>query len=99
MAMLQIPTVSTNHFSFKNGQFSAFASDLNGLGKPSRVYDDACDVGFWLQSAVTGKKILMVEAGAEYDAEGDLECVLYSAYCLRENPKHTLNLKMKIWND
>jgi len=58
MARLRIGCLSTDQFSFKDRIFSAFYSDL-GLDIFDRVWDDSCDEGFNLQSAKTGKIVLV----------------------------------------
>lgn len=54
--MLMMPCKTDSKlFSFKDNTFSAFASDLPKNWNPGQVYDDACDVGFTIISARTGK--------------------------------------------
>lgn len=59
--------------------FVAEASDLDHAG-PSRVYDDACDEGFFMVSEVTGNKVLMILSEVEKDREGDIMGWRFQAY-------------------
>jgi hypothetical protein len=62
--------VSTRQFTYDapTKNFAAELSDMNGLG---RVYDDACDVGFTMVSARTGRQVVFVLAEEKRDGEGD----------------------------
>ena len=63
-----IPVYDAKLFSWDHASRTASieASDLRGLGIStlaqffSRVYDDACDVGFGLRSGVTGKTVYFI---------------------------------------
>ena len=39
----------------------------------SRVYNDACDEGFWVTSSRTGRKVLFVLDNIAHDREGDVQ--------------------------
>jgi hypothetical protein len=40
----------------------------------ARVYNDACDQGFYVRSHRTGRRVLLVLEREVRDAEGDLRC-------------------------
>lgn len=65
-------TVSTDLFTFKNKTFLSELSTLKGFHLDSRIYDDACDVGFYMKSSRTGKLALFTMSDVKRDAEGDL---------------------------
>ena len=94
-----IPELSTNKFTYnpKTKTFVCEASDLRGF-EPRRIYDDACDIGFYLVSEKTGQKVLFVENELAYDNDGDLISFNFSSYCY-ENPSHTMHLNVVIFND
>lgn len=57
--MILHPTpVSTDRFTFAEGVLAAEASDLPD---PSRVYDDACDVGYTVISHRTGREVVYAQ--------------------------------------
>ncbi len=65
---------STDSFSYKNRKFSTFASDFDGFTFSqmfTQVFDDACDQGFELMSARTGKKV-KVTLSKTHKREGDI---------------------------
>lgn len=64
--------ISTDRFTYHPADraFTAEASELGGL-RLGRVYPDACDVGFTLVSARTGRAVRVILAHTERDREGD----------------------------
>ena len=73
MATLKPTRVSTERFNYNaaSNTFSAEMSDLTGLHM-TRVYDDACDVGYTLVSVKTGREIVFAVEHEERDGEGEL---------------------------
>ena len=53
------PTFRSKHFSWSDNKGISFITDIPG-NPLSRVYDDACDVGFFVQSGITGNKRLFL---------------------------------------
>jgi len=94
-----IPELSTKQFTYNPATktFVCEASDLRGF-EPRRIYDDACDIGFYLVSEKTGKKILFCEVGPTRDEDDDLVSFNFSAHCY-ENPEHCMDLKLIVFND
>lgn len=45
--------LNSNQFTYTDQTFVAFASDLGDF-RPERIYPDACDVGFKMESERTG---------------------------------------------
>lgn len=66
--------VSTKRFTYNavTNTFTAEASDLGSNFRLGRVYDDACDMGFTLMSARTGKEVVFYLSHTERDREGEL---------------------------
>lgn len=95
-----IPVIDSDNFTYDETDraFVTFASDVSRF-HPVRIYDDACDVGFFLRSVKSGAKILFVEREVEYDTDGDIVCWIFSAYCLHENPEHLRDLIVRLYND
>lgn len=85
--------ISSTRFNFKGHTFIAEASELRNfcLGQ---VYDDACDLGFTIISAKTGKGAVFVENDPEKDAEGDV--LAWNFKCITSGLTH---LKAVIYND
>jgi hypothetical protein len=72
--------------------FSVEDSDL--AWRPTRVYDDACDVGYTLMSHATGKHVVVAEHVPVRDADGDL---LYTDYKpVRPNDPKVI---LRVYND
>jgi hypothetical protein len=77
--MLDIPVHSSKffHFNGKNKTFVTEASDMGyGAGQflgyiCDRVWNDACDVGFWLESSITGVKKLFTFEGEDRSPDGE----------------------------
>lgn len=63
--------IPTDLFSYRGKVFCSFASDLMQFNFLSQLYDDACDEGFVLVSAKTGKGIEVYLSDIERDADGD----------------------------
>jgi hypothetical protein len=76
--------VSSSRFSWnsEHGEFVAEASDLyrasGGITGHTnlfeRVYDDACDVGLTIVSAVTGREVVFAVYREVRDPEGEIVC-------------------------
>lgn len=99
--MKNIPEVSTNNFTYTKElrSFTMFCDEASSVLRTSRIYDDACDEGFYLVSEKTGQKILFVGGYPCRNSENEITHWEYTSYCLRENPKDLLDLTVKIWND
>jgi hypothetical protein len=74
---LPLSTVSTKHFHFDKAAnvFSAEASELPKINLLSPIYDDACDEGFALISAVTGTLATFYLSHTESSPDG--ECLAW----------------------
>lgn len=77
--MLDIPCHSSKFFHF-NGEDKTFVTEASDMGMGAgqfigyicdRVWNDACDVGFWLESSVTGVKKLFTFDGEDKYPDGD----------------------------
>jgi hypothetical protein len=64
--------VDSSCFSFKDGKFVAEASDIKGFTIDQQIYDDACDVGFGIRSAKTGKVVVYYLYNHDEDRDGDV---------------------------
>jgi len=94
-----IPELNTKQFTYNPATktFVCEASDLCGF-EPRRIYDDACDIGFYLVSEKTGTKVLFCENELTYDNDGDLISFNFSSHCY-ENPSYAMHLNVVIFND
>ena len=96
--MLLTPTpVSSKMFNY-NAAAQVFTADASDLGRGfnlGQVYDDACDVGFTIISAKTGKPAVFVETETHYDANDD-DVAVWEFNCVTPGLK---NLKAMIYND
>lgn len=92
--LLNPSPVCSSLFSFKDNVFVTDASDLGDFDL-GRVYDDACDEGFTIISAKTGKAAVFVEIESDYCAE-DVDVVAFNFKCVTPGLTH---LKAVIFND
>ena len=103
-----IPVYDAKLFSWYHASRTACieASDLRGLGIStlaqffSRVYDDACDVGFGLRSGTTGKTVYFILD--EIKAESDREIACWEFRVAQESANRHPSLKdwtVVIFND
>jgi hypothetical protein len=89
---LLTPTrISSDRFTYSGGMFVIEASDL---GRLDRVYRDACDVGFTIVSARTGREVVFAEESPFRDGEGEL---LYTEF-VSVTPGHR-GIKARVFND
>lgn len=61
---------------------------------PSRVWNDACDVGYTLVSHRTGKEVAMAMDDVLRDADGDIQAWVYKSVW----PKG-MDIKLTVYND
>jgi hypothetical protein len=95
MLLQPTPRPSSNFtFNKKTNTFSAEASDFGRTFELDRVYDDACDEGFSIVSAKTGKIAVFALYNHEEDEEGDLISWIFR--CVTPGLTH---LKAVIFND
>ena len=69
--------------------------DGGNLEVDARVYDDACDTGFWVVSHKTARKILFTFYCDSIDRDGDLRYALYKAAV----PVNGLDISIRVYND
>lgn len=67
-----VPTHDGMKFTWDCGQGATFASDLGLRPHMSRVWDDACDEGFWMVSHRSGERRLFVLTKAECNADNEV---------------------------
>jgi hypothetical protein len=92
--LLRPTPVSTDRFTYipATNTFVAEASELPAM---SRVFNDACDVGYTLISQRTGREVIFAVTGIERDREGEL---LYED--LRPvNPNEWAAGTVRVYND
>lgn len=96
MAIICNTTLSTRHFTYDPDKrwFIAEASDLRDAPDISRVYDDACDEGFFLESQRTERRILFVFHEAKCDADNDV-----TAWIFKPVHGHDPQFEVHILND
>jgi hypothetical protein len=77
---LAIPVYSSDQFTWKGNRGCADASDFGSLAKHGRelfiggrVFDDACDVGFYVVSTRSGARMLFTYVSDEDGYDGELQ--------------------------
>jgi hypothetical protein len=98
--MLIAPTLSTRSFTWvpTSQSFVAESSEL-GSGAVGRIWDDACDVGFRLQSHRTGKEVLFCLDHEEKTPDGDIAGWRFLPVPVRGGEYQGLPLSVLIIND
>jgi hypothetical protein len=102
MAIICTKTWSTRDFNYtaKDRTLSIEASTLRA-GFPGRrtfgpVYDDACDMGFVLESHKTGRKMTFVINKVDKDRDGDIAGWWLTAAAVKDR---ALGIKVLVIND
>lgn len=94
MLLSNIPVHAGDQFIWHDREGSTEASGL-GLRIHGRVYDDACDVGFYVKSHKTGeRKLFVLDKPVVWDGE-TVAWVYKSAQSYRDND----DLKITVFND
>jgi hypothetical protein len=70
-------TVPSKLFSWKDGTGVTELSDLRGIAMSiprlaRQVWDDSCDIGFVVESELTGKRLLFLYVSEDKDGEGEV---------------------------
>jgi hypothetical protein len=71
MALLKPTYVGTQALCWVPAE-SLFVAEDSSLPRPSRVWDDACDVGYTLVSHLTKRPLVVALEHEERDPEGEL---------------------------
>lgn len=103
MAVICRTEYSTRNFCYVESRrhFTAEASTLGikpGVFPGTVVYDDACDVGFWLVSHVTGDRLLFIVHESETKSGADGDVLYWVAQCYGGRPDQR-DLRVIIYND
>lgn len=82
--MLTIPIYDGNKFSYDSSTktFTSEISTLNPCGQlHKRIWHDSCDVGFFILSPKTGKKMLFIWYNHIQDRDGEFQGHKYQSKC------------------
>ncbi len=101
-----LPVLSSRHFVFprKGAESRLRERGTHGVAEAScigpvftrwfsRVWDDSCDLGFWMVSARTGQRVLFVLASEERNEVGELVAWKFESY------GHEPKLTLTVFND
>ena len=93
--------ISTNQLTQSGLQFVAEVSDLGPNFNLERVYDDAMDLGFVLESAKTGAEVTMVLTEECHDNDGDLTHLKFepTKQSIRHLPSWATQIRVTLFND
>jgi len=75
-----LPVHSARKFTWTGFVGAAEASDFNAIQTVGRVWRDACDEGFWVESPKTNERILFTLAGFEQDRDGEVLAWKFEAF-------------------
>ena len=88
------------HYNKKRNVMSAFLSDLHSVKFDThRIYKDACDEGFSLQSNTTGKVVAFAKSGEVRSGFPDNELQAEEFIAITGGADIEGKLKAVIWND
>jgi len=75
-----IPVYPADLFTWKGTHGFTEASDLKAVNfNPSQVWDDSCDVGFYLRSPNTGAKKLFTYAGHDHQ-DNEIVATMFESF-------------------
>lgn len=101
MVSASLPVHDGSKFTWHGETGCVDASDLalacTRQSMCSRVWDDACDVGFWVLSPKTGKKVLFTFEAEAKSPDGETMSWLFRAYDPTANM--VSNITITIYND
>lgn len=105
MAIICTSVVSTDLFNFDMNS-KMITSELSMFSSSkilSKIYDDACDIGFWILNSKTGNKTLWVLTKEIRSVEGDLMYLEFKPVqgrsSLLKHQDHANGWTMTIFND
>lgn len=84
-----VPVHAGSKFLWSGRLGAAEVSDFNAATLAGRLYADACDVGFYVESPRTGKRVLFSEEDVER-REGEIVSWRYSS---------EEGFRIIVWND
>ncbi len=92
--------ISTKYFTFVKATGN-FAGEISELPQDifEQIYDDACDVGFYLVSEKTGEKILYSLYYTQRNEENEVESWLFKPCRFDKKHMHLANMKVVVFND
>lgn len=93
---LNVPTLDHNLFTFKQGTFTAFASDLKGTGFKMPVFKGSVNCAFKLKGKVHEVLFLLVEERRNDD--GDVTTVVFEPSMTDSMKLNLGELKVLIFN-
>jgi hypothetical protein len=85
MVSKQIPVHDGRLFAWEGNVGACDRSDLGPKGMCDRIYDDACDVGFYVRSHKTGKYVLFVLHHQEPTKDSEVGAWHFSSQCAKFN--------------
>ncbi len=91
--------IPSNRFTFHDKSFVAEASDFKGENLERQIYDDACDIGIAIRSAITGKVVGFSLHKIKKDADGDIQFWEYHLCPEYARDPKCKGLKVIIFND
>jgi len=84
-----LPIYDAKDFGYCDGTFAIEASALTDQRIFKRVWEDSCDVGFWMKGK--NQSVLFTLVDSEVDTDGEVLCWTFESY----DQKYTA----KIFND
>ncbi len=93
--------INTNQLTHEGNYFTGDISDLGPNFRLQQVYADACDVGFVLVSARTGKELTMVQCDTISDSDGEVKGWGFepTRKSIRQIGQHVAHLRVILYND
>jgi hypothetical protein len=98
MTLLRPCPIHTSRLNY-NAAERTFSEEASTIGAPGRVYDDACDVGYTLVSARTGREVVFAETFTRYDNEGDIVYWVYEPEPYQRRLGELAGVRLIVFND
>lgn len=96
MQLRPTPINTTHHGLTYSDEINALVCEDSTLPEPSRVYDDACDVGYTVVDGKTGREFVVALAREKRStSSGELLCWEYDP--IPGSPRYALLLR--VYND
>lgn len=81
MILPTVPVHSSGRFTWNGCSGVTDISDLAHREPWKQIYDDACDIGFYIFSERTSKKILFYMGRIDRDSDGDIQGWNFISLC------------------
>lgn len=98
MTLLRPCPIHTSRLNY-NARERVFSEEESTIGAPGRVYDDACDLGYTLVSARTGREVVFAQTFTSRDIGGDVAFWVYEPEPYQKRLGELAGVRLIVFND